>query len=52
MNPATPAEPARDLTDFITRSADQLAAEYRRIRARAREDPGTAGDEGEMQFGG
>lgn len=50
MNPATLPEPSHALTDFVGRSADQLAAEYRRIRARAREDPGTAGDEGEEKW--
>lgn len=50
MNTSSSYGPTHDLTDFIGRSADQLAAEYRRIRARAREDPGTAGDEGEENW--
>jgi hypothetical protein len=39
-----------DLHDFLARSANDLAAEYRRIRSRATEDPGTAGDEGEENW--
>jgi hypothetical protein len=39
-----------DLHTFLTRSANDLAAEYRRIRSRAIEDPGTAGDEGEENW--
>jgi hypothetical protein len=51
MSSTTPDGPAaHDLADFIARSANQLAAEYKRIRARAREDPGTAGDEGEENW--
>ena len=51
MSSRTPDGPAaHDLADFIARSANQLAAEYKRIRARAREDPGTAGDEGEENW--
>ena len=39
-----------DLEDFLSRSAAALKAEYSRIRARASEDPGTAGDEGEENW--
>lgn len=39
-----------DLENFLSRSAAALKAEYSRIRARASEDPGTAGDEGEEDW--
>jgi len=35
------------LKQFVQQSGEQMAAEYRRIVAEARADPGTAGDEGE-----
>jgi hypothetical protein len=39
-----------ELVQLMQQAADTMAAEYRRIRARAREDPGTAGDEGEENW--
>jgi len=39
-----------DLGVYIARSANSLADEYRRIRSRASQDPGTAGDEGEENW--
>jgi hypothetical protein len=36
-----------DLEDFLRSTADDMSREYERIRKRATEDPGTAGDEGE-----
>jgi hypothetical protein len=39
-----------ELREFVDQVSDQLAAEYARIRRRAREDPGTAGDEGEENW--
>lgn len=36
-----------DLRDFVEQAAVEMRKEYERIRSRACEDPGTAGDEGE-----
>lgn len=43
-------EAPHPLWQFIQQSAEQIAAEYRRIAADALEDPGTAGDEGEENW--
>lgn len=40
-------EERHELYDFLRQEAESMASEYNRIRARAPEDPGTAGDEGE-----
>ena len=45
-----PEQPSHDLEVFVDEVSDQLAAEYERIRRRAPEDPGTAGDEGEENW--
>jgi hypothetical protein len=39
-----------DLIQLIQQSTAEMAAEYRRIRARSQEDPGTAGDQGERNW--
>jgi hypothetical protein len=39
-----------DLIDFMTLATQQMGADYERIRKRATEDPGTAGDEGEENW--
>lgn len=39
-----------ELHQFMNRLASELAAEYQRIHARAAEDPGTAGDQGEENW--
>ena len=39
-----------DLHDFMKQLQDEMSAEYERIRRRARQDPGTAGDEGEENW--
>ena len=39
-----------DLTQLIQQATAEMAAEYGRIRARAQEDPGTAGDQGERNW--
>lgn len=36
-----------ELETFLKQDLAEIASEYQRIRARSREDPGTAGDEGE-----
>ena len=41
---------SHELTQFMDQVAHDLAAEYERIRRRSREDPGTAGDEGEENW--
>ncbi len=38
---------SHDLEDFINQMSAEMSAEYRRIQRSARDDPGTAGDEGE-----
>lgn len=43
-----PAE--HSLHTFISQMTDEIASEYQRIYARAAEDPGTAGDEGEENW--
>jgi hypothetical protein len=42
--------PAHELETFIDEVSDELSTEYERISRRAREDPGTAGDEGEENW--
>lgn len=39
-----------ELETFIDEVSDELSSEYQRIRRRAPEDPGTAGDEGEENW--
>ena len=39
-----------DLYDFMRQVSNEMSAEYHRIRRRASEDPGTAGDEGEENW--
>ncbi len=39
-----------ELHDFVRQEHRWIADEYRRVRERAREDPGTAGDEGESNW--
>ena len=39
-----------DLFDFLKRSADEIQAEYERIRKKARHDPANAGDGGERDW--
>lgn len=39
-----------EIFDFMDQAATEMAAEYERIRRRSREDPGTAGDEGEENW--
>ena len=39
-----------DLFEFISQLDQEMAAEYQRIRRRATEDPGTAGDQGEENW--
>jgi hypothetical protein len=47
IDPSTlPRVDPHELSAFVDESAATLQAEYRRIRRRATEDPGTAGDEG------
>ena len=41
-----------DLERLIQQASAEMTAEYERIRARAREDPGTAGDQGELNWAG
>lgn len=45
---AVPIE--HELQAFLRQDVDEIASEYRRIRARAHDDPGTAGDEGEENW--
>jgi hypothetical protein len=51
-DPDLPSDAAQthELRVFVDQVSNQLAAEYRRIRSRASEDPGTAGDEGEENW--
>ncbi len=44
------AETEHDLFDFIRAATDDIAGEYQRIQKRAKDDPGTAGDEGEENW--
>lgn len=39
-----------DIHDFVKESTTTLQAEYERIRKRAAQDPGTAGDQGEENW--
>jgi hypothetical protein len=39
-----------DLFDFMSQIGQEIASEYQRIRKRADEDPGTAGDQGEENW--
>jgi hypothetical protein len=41
---------SHDLVQLMQQATATLADEYRRIRARAQEDPGTAGDQGEQNW--
>lgn len=41
---------SHDLIDFMTAAGRTMAEEYERIRKRATEDPGTAGDQGEENW--
>jgi uncharacterized protein DUF6602 len=43
-------EPQHDLVAFLRAIESQIAAEYVRIRARAKSDPGTAGDQSEENW--
>lgn len=47
---STAAPPDHELQTFFRQDLDELASEYLRIRKRALEDPGTAGDEGEENW--
>jgi hypothetical protein len=42
--------PNNDLLSFITAASNQMDEEYFRIQRRVREDPGTAGDQGEENW--
>lgn len=39
-----------NLVSFMRQATEAMAADYRRIQARVREDPGTAGDQGEENW--
>ena len=39
-----------DLEDFMKQVTSEMESEYLRIRSRALEDPGTAGDQGEENW--
>ena len=41
---------SHDLIQLIRQATAEIAAEYQRIRACAKEDPGTAGDQGEQNW--
>jgi hypothetical protein len=41
---------SHDLVQLVQQATAEMAAEYRRIRMRAKEDPGTAGDQGELNW--
>ena len=47
MNSSSPHE----LEDFMQQVTTEMESEYLRIRSRASEDPGTAGDQGEEKLG-
>lgn len=47
---AQPEPKEHDLQRFIRQVSSELSAEYKRIQMRAKEDPGTAGDEGEENW--
>lgn len=51
VDPASlPSVESHELSVFVDQATNELAAEYQRVRRRAREDPGTAGDEGEENW--
>src|SRR5229473_5459551 len=39
-----------DLQDFMVAATQEMASEYRRIQKRTKDDPGTAGDQGEENW--
>lgn len=43
-------EVGHDLVEFVRQASREMSSEYQRIRARTREDPGTAGDQGEENW--
>ncbi|MFG6445307.1 DUF6602 domain-containing protein [Microbacterium sp. P07] len=43
-------ERPHELAVFLSQDLDEISSEYTRIRARTKEDPGTAGDEGEENW--
>lgn len=43
-------EPRHDLFELMQQMTSQMSAEYTRIRSRVREDPGSAGDQGEENW--
>ena len=43
-------EKTHDLYDLMSQASKEMAAEYHRIRRRANEEPGTAGDQGEENW--
>ena len=45
-----PQQKTHDLYDFMRQISAEMSAEYNRIRLRATEDPGTAGDQGEENW--
>ncbi|MFI6587432.1 DUF6602 domain-containing protein [Embleya sp. NPDC050493] len=45
-----PIESVHELHEFFGQLSDSVASEYARIRRRTRQDPGTAGDEGEANW--
>ncbi|NUR95094.1 MAG: hypothetical protein HOV67_07510 [Kribbellaceae bacterium] len=42
--------PSHELAQFVRQATEEIAAEYQGIYARTREDPGTAGDQGEENW--
>ncbi|MFG1621165.1 DUF6602 domain-containing protein [Kribbella sp. NPDC049227] len=42
--------PSHDLVELVRQATQEMSAEYRRIYVRTREDPGTAGDQGEENW--
>ncbi len=46
----SPSARSHELREFVSQVSAQLASEYERIRRRAHEDPGTAGNEGEENW--
>jgi hypothetical protein len=50
VNELEPPSAHHALSTFIGQVSDEMASEYERIRNRATEDPGTAGDEGEQNW--
>lgn len=42
--------PLHDLHSFVAQASEKMASDYRRISAKAKEDPGTAGDQGEANW--